>query len=261
MFVSMTEDLAEEEIQVDGFTVKQRRFIEEFCVDGNRTKAAIRAGYSPESAYSIGSENLKKPEIKAAVDARMLELSLPAQQVIKRISDNARTRLNDYLKVEKRQRKTQIPQSLHDAIAETESKLWFEEEFLARSIVLLGLDEDAAEVHRKEFWAKVGTPLKLQVLRWRMELEEDPDAFRSIEGPPEEYEVVEVDMIGLARAKEEGSIKSLSFNEFGPKVEMYAADGALRDLGRVHGIFEKDNRQAAGTEVIIIGGDDGAEAT
>lgn len=256
----MPEDLPEEEIQADGFTLKQRRFIAEICVDGNRTQAAIRAGYSPDSAYSIGSENLKKPEIKAAVDLRMAELSLPADQVVKRISDNARTRLNDYLKVEKRLRKTQMPQSLHDAIAETESKLWFEEEFLARSIALLGLDEEMGEAHTREFNAKVGNPLKLQVLRWRMELEEDPEAFRLVEGPPEEYETVEVDMISLARAKEEGSIKSLSFNEFGPKVEMYPADGALRDLGRVHGIFEKDNRQFAGTDVeIVIGGS--AEAT
>jgi len=252
-------DLApDDEIQDDGFTLKQRRFIEEFCVDGNRTKAAIRAGYSVDSAYSIGSENLKKPEIKAAVEARIAELSLPREEVIKRISDNARTRLNDYLKVEKRLRKTQQPQSLHDAIAEMESKLWFEQEFMERAIALLGLIEEGAEDYRDTFHNKVGNPLKLQVLRWKMELEEDPEAFRLVDGPPEEYEAVEVDMIGLARAKEEGSIKSLSFNEYGPKVEMYPADGALRDLGRVHGIFEKDNSQMSGTEVIIIGGS-GAE--
>lgn len=257
----MAADLPEEEVLADGFTFKQRRFIEEFCVDGNRTQAAIRAGYSPDSAYSIGSENLKKPEIRAAVDARTAELSLPREEVVKRISDNARTRLNNYLKVEKRQRKTQVSQSLHDAIAETESKLWFEEEFLERSILLLGFGEEAAEDYREEFVSKVGNPLKLQVLRWRMELEEDPNAFRLVEGPPEEYEAVEVDMIALARAKEEGSIKSLSFNEFGPKVEMYPADGALRDLGRVHGIFEKDNRQAAGMDVeIVIGGKTSQEA-
>ncbi len=50
------------------FTPKQRRFIEEYLVDLNATQAAIRAGYNQHSAYSIGQENLKKPEIQAALE-------------------------------------------------------------------------------------------------------------------------------------------------------------------------------------------------
>ena len=46
-------------------TPKQARFCEEYLVDLNATQAAIRAGYSVESAGSIGSENLTKPEIRA----------------------------------------------------------------------------------------------------------------------------------------------------------------------------------------------------
>ena len=34
-------------------------------------KAAIRAGYSPQTAYSIGEENLRKPEIKSRIDKAM----------------------------------------------------------------------------------------------------------------------------------------------------------------------------------------------
>lgn len=45
-------------------TPKQKRFCEEFLVDLNATQAAIRAGYSKKSAYSIGEENLKKPKIR-----------------------------------------------------------------------------------------------------------------------------------------------------------------------------------------------------
>ena len=48
---------------------KQQRFVEEYLVDHNATQAAIRAGYSPKTAYSIGHENLKKPEIAAAIAA------------------------------------------------------------------------------------------------------------------------------------------------------------------------------------------------
>lgn len=56
-------------------TAKQKRFIEEYLIDLNATQAAIRAGYSPDTAYSIGSENLKKPEIRARVDQAMAERS------------------------------------------------------------------------------------------------------------------------------------------------------------------------------------------
>ncbi|MGX8702062.1 terminase small subunit [Caproiciproducens sp.] len=49
-------------------TNKQKRFCEEYLVDLNATQAAIRAGYSPESAASIGSENMQKPDIRARID-------------------------------------------------------------------------------------------------------------------------------------------------------------------------------------------------
>lgn len=48
-------------------TPKQHRFIEEYLVDLNATEAAKRAGYSAKTAHSVGHENLRKPEIAAAV--------------------------------------------------------------------------------------------------------------------------------------------------------------------------------------------------
>ena len=48
-------------------TEKQQRFVEEYLVDLNATQAAIRAGYSEKTAYSIGHENLTKPDVLAAV--------------------------------------------------------------------------------------------------------------------------------------------------------------------------------------------------
>ncbi len=48
-------------------TNKQLNFIAEYTKDFNATQAAIRAGYSPKTAYSIGQELLKNPEIKNAM--------------------------------------------------------------------------------------------------------------------------------------------------------------------------------------------------
>lgn len=54
-------------------TEKQKRFCDEYLIDLNATQAAIRAGYSERTAYSIGTENLRKPEISAYINSRMEE--------------------------------------------------------------------------------------------------------------------------------------------------------------------------------------------
>lgn len=51
----------------DRLTPKQQRFVEEYLIDLNATQAAIRAGYSKHTARSVGSENLTKPDIAAAI--------------------------------------------------------------------------------------------------------------------------------------------------------------------------------------------------
>lgn len=56
-------------------TKKQKIFVEEYLIDLNATQAAIRAGYSPNTAGSIGGENLQKPEISTAIAKAMAERS------------------------------------------------------------------------------------------------------------------------------------------------------------------------------------------
>lgn len=55
-------------------TVKQRRFVDAYIETGNAAEAARRAGYKSRSADSIGRENLRKPTVREALDARMKEL-------------------------------------------------------------------------------------------------------------------------------------------------------------------------------------------
>lgn len=59
----------------DALTAKQKAFVAEYLIDLNATQAAIRAGYSEKTAYSIGNENLSKPEISDAIAAAQLERS------------------------------------------------------------------------------------------------------------------------------------------------------------------------------------------
>lgn len=55
-------------------TIKQKKFADEYIISGNASEAALKAGYSKKTCYSIGNENLKKPEIKSYIDEKMKEL-------------------------------------------------------------------------------------------------------------------------------------------------------------------------------------------
>ena len=48
-------------------TGKQAKFISEYTKDFNATQVAIRAGYSPKTAYSIGQRLLKNVEVQAVM--------------------------------------------------------------------------------------------------------------------------------------------------------------------------------------------------
>lgn len=56
----------------NGLTVKQQRFVDFYIETGNATGAARKAGYKKPNPQ--GSENLAKPSIKAAIDARLKEI-------------------------------------------------------------------------------------------------------------------------------------------------------------------------------------------
>ncbi|MCC4518433.1 terminase small subunit [Limosilactobacillus reuteri] len=55
-------------------TQKQQRFVDEYIISGNATQAAIKAGYAKKAAYRTGADNLKKPQIKSAIEKRNAEI-------------------------------------------------------------------------------------------------------------------------------------------------------------------------------------------
>lgn len=56
---------------MEKLTPKQQLFCDEYLIDLNATQAAIRAGYSENTAGAIGAENLQKPKIRSYIDERM----------------------------------------------------------------------------------------------------------------------------------------------------------------------------------------------
>lgn len=81
-------------------TDKQRVFVAEYLRCLNATEAARRAGYSEKTAYSIGWENLRKPEIAAAISAVVAERAMSANEVLDRLADQARGSLSQFLDVD-----------------------------------------------------------------------------------------------------------------------------------------------------------------
>jgi phage terminase small subunit len=82
-------------------TAKAMRFGEEYIIDLNATQAAIRAGYSEKTAYSIGQENLKKPEIQEYIQKLMEERSkrteITADLVLKEYAKLGLADIKNYL--------------------------------------------------------------------------------------------------------------------------------------------------------------------
>lgn len=84
-------------------TPKQRRFIDEYLIDLNATQAAIRAGYSEKTAYSIGVQLLKKLEIQAEIQKRrnrlQNKLEITQERVLQELAAIAFANGADYAKV------------------------------------------------------------------------------------------------------------------------------------------------------------------
>lgn len=80
-------------------TPKQARFVIEYLIDLNATQAAIRSGYSENSAAEIGSDNLRKPHISKAIaeqeEARATRTLITADKVLHEIYQIANCDLNE----------------------------------------------------------------------------------------------------------------------------------------------------------------------
>jgi phage terminase small subunit len=81
-------------------TPKQELFIKEYLISFNATKAAENAGYSKKTAMKIGSENLQKPEIAAAIkkeqDKVIKKLDITREDLIQDLVDIKNSQKTDF---------------------------------------------------------------------------------------------------------------------------------------------------------------------
>lgn len=56
-------------------TLRQKKFCDEYIICGNATEAAIKAGYSPKTAKSIGQRLLTYVTVRSYIDQRLEEIN------------------------------------------------------------------------------------------------------------------------------------------------------------------------------------------
>jgi len=80
-------------------TNKQKMFIEYYLQSFNAADAARKAGYSKDTAYQIGAENLTKPVIKAAISEKMTAVAMDTNEVLGRLAVQARGSMAPFIEV------------------------------------------------------------------------------------------------------------------------------------------------------------------
>lgn len=81
-------------------TPKQVAFVNHYMMNGgNGTRAAKAAGYAGDDVTlaSVAYDNLRKPQIRAELDARMRETAMSADEVIHRLSEQGRSDARDLI--------------------------------------------------------------------------------------------------------------------------------------------------------------------
>ncbi len=98
---NLMNDAGVEDGRTQCLTARQARFVEEYLIDLNATQAALRAGYSPKTAYAQGARLLQKPDVAEAVDAAIQErterLEIEADDVVLELRRIAFSDIGDYV--------------------------------------------------------------------------------------------------------------------------------------------------------------------
>lgn len=78
---------------------RRRKFIAAYLKESNATKAALVAGYSKKTAYSIGHRLLSEPEILKAIGMKLDKVDITAERVLRELSLLAYSNTLDYVTI------------------------------------------------------------------------------------------------------------------------------------------------------------------
>lgn len=213
---------------------KQKRFVDNYCLHFNGTRAALEAKYSKSSAHSIAHENLRKPEIRNAIEERLQQI-MGANELKSRVAEIAAGSMEDFITLELSFRRNFCNMSYEDALKWLEG----ERQKLTDSIKefegkkrLSDNQESLLNAQQQDYWALGAELARLQ------SLDEDkrskPVRVLGI------LESVIVEKLDLQKAEKLGKlhlIKKLSYTKYGPSLELYSAFEAQQLLGKHYALW------------------------
>lgn len=172
------------------------RFIDEYLIDFNATQAAIRAGYSPRSAYSTGSRLLKDADVQAQLAARRQKESDQTGEKAKRVRAELErigyADLGDIWKPTTAPGKLELkpiaewPEDCRRAISKIKIKN-FPAKKDAKTGIEISPEHDIIEIG---FWDKPGVLKLLGMAEGMFFAEQDPENPQRPETPPPQIFII-----------------------------------------------------------------------
>lgn len=223
---------------------KELIFAESYIINPNKANAARSAGCPPKSAREQGYQIYNRPHVKAYIEKAIADRTMTGDETVKLVSDTAQSSLTDYFKPVKKLHTAQKKVSLREVIKSHQAYLEREYMFMERK----GLTEE----ERDKFIERLSNDEDL-ILKWEIELEQNPAATRVVDCEPKFITVMELDINALVADKERGKVKKVKYSKDGSlEVEMYSALDAQEKLLKINGKYEKDNSQSKPQTTNII---------
>lgn len=213
----------------DQMTPKQLKFCEEYIITLNGYKAAIAAGYSEKTARGTASENRTKPHIREYIALRLQDCDADESEITKMIVDRAKTTLNEFLVEKEREAVEYEERPINERIEAHKLKIKKLETYLKRADHLLN------EAEKERAHAEIQSYEK-EIIKDEIELDANPAAVYEV-SVKTKVKYYDLDLEKLAKAKDNGLLKSLSFGQYGVKVELTDADANLRLLTQIKGMI------------------------
>lgn len=216
---------------------RRRKFVKAYLERPNGTRAAKAAGYKDKNARSYGSEILTFPDVRAALRLGWAEAGMTAEEVRARTEEVVKASLEDFYSFDVQQVRPKVLRPVQELLTELFAEIDFEERYAKRA----KLEGDDLQAHQLAQASR-----RREALRMEMELEVNPAAARWVPGPPVTREVERLD---LAKARDLGVLhllKTVKYTRNGPAIELEDKSQARQLIGRLHGLWAKDDDKPEG---------------
>ena len=193
-------------------SAQQLRFVEELCGDWNKAGAARRAGYSRENAKQMGQKLWRDPRVKAAVAKRAKELAMDTAEATVRMGIWARASTADVYTLAVVAHTPRIEKPLAVVIEELRTEMLFEEQVTQQTAAVLP-EAARADYKGRAYQEHLGR--QMQLIRYELELQRNPDATKWVNGPTVAREEAQLDLVKVLKMEASGLIKKITPTRFG----------------------------------------------